>query len=239
MARGDYILFTDSDCLVDQDILKHYLRHFPADGLGGVGGNVVPDSKGIISQYLEHMGVWRPGRGESGIIYLVTANAFFLRDAVVKAGGFDEDFRRPGGEEPELCYRMLGKGFRFECDENAVVIHSHKLTLKSIMRMFFAYGRGRAIFVKKWPDVALWHLPTSFFSWGCTVLGVEAIRRFRFDFVRKFSLGRALVFLVLEYSRILARLYGYRSAMKERGRIHSSTQRGSSDLQSSDKDQRG
>ena len=69
-------------------------------------------------------------------------NAFFVKEAIVKAGYFDEDFRHPGEEEPELCYRMLKKGYRFEYDSNAVVVHSHR----TILRCFFPTGKEAGFF---------------------------------------------------------------------------------------------
>lgn len=215
-ARGQYLLIIDSDCFVDRNILKHYLKHFPDETLGGVGGNVLPDSMNIITKYLDYIGVWRPGYVKSeeryGIVYLVTANAFFLKEAVIKAGYFDEDFRQPGGEEPELCYRMRKKGYYFKYDRDAVVTHSHRTTIKSMIKMFYGYGRGRGIFLKKWPDEPQWK--PSFFR---IILGIDAFRNFIFDYARNVNAGKAFIFLILNYLHLMASYSGCRAELKKSG----------------------
>jgi glycosyltransferase involved in cell wall biosynthesis len=213
-ARGKYLLFIDSDCFADSQILRHYLKHFPDERVGGVGGNVIPRVRNIITEYLEYTGGWKPGIRHGEIVYLVTANAFFPKKALVKAGYFDDAFRRPGGEEPELCYRMLKTGCHFKYEKDAIVIHSHSPTLKSMLKMYFAYGKGRAIFVKKWPEATDWLYPISFSAFCRRILGVDAFKRFIFDFGRNLSLRKAAVFFVLEYARIIASFRGYRTVIK-------------------------
>jgi glycosyltransferase involved in cell wall biosynthesis len=206
-AKGKYLLIIDSDCFVDRNILKHYLKHFPDETLGGVGGNVLPDSDNLIAEYLDYTGVWRPGTVNGEITYLVTANAFFLKEAVITAGYFDEDFRLPGGEEPELCHRMKKKGYRFKYDENAVVMHSHRTTLRSMMKMFWTHGKGEGIFVSKWPNDSLYTV----FFWQI-ILGVLPLWKFKSNFVRNLKVSKAFVFFIFDYIRNLAFYGGYRSS---------------------------
>lgn len=209
-AAGDYILIIDSDCYVDRGILTRYLAHYPDEGLGGVGGDVLPDSVNIIARYLDYIGAWRPGLSHGDIIYLVTANAFFLKQAIVDAGYFDEEFRLPGGEEPELCHRMRKKGYHFKYDKNAVVVHSHRTSIKMMAKMFITHGKGYAIFIRKWPDA----LPMRPWLRG-SLSGREAYLRFTSDFVRNMKFHTALVFFFFEYLRVVAFALGYRSKMKD------------------------
>lgn len=206
LARGEYVLIIDADCCVDRNILTSYLKHFPDSTLGGVGGNVVPDTHNLISEYLDYVSVWRPGVEGGEISYLVTANAFFRTQAIIDAGCFDEDFRYPGGEEPELCYRMKNVGYRFMYDHAAVVQHSHRTTIKSMWRMFYNHGRGNCMYSSKWPELPRWKP-----SLAVIFSGVNSLHRFATDYVRSVSLVKAIVFALLDYLHNFAFYCGYRS----------------------------
>lgn len=205
-AKGEYILSIDSDCLVDKNILKRYLEHYPDEKLGGVGGKVLLDSKNMISKYLDYMGVWRPGCINSEISYLVTANAFFLKKSIINAGYFDEDFLLPGGEEPELCHRIIEKGYNFKYDEGAIVVHCHRTTIINMMKMFSNYGKGHAIFVNKCPDKQPWLV-----SWLYIIIGYDSCKRLKADFFKNLGSCEALIFFVLDYLQTISYYYGYRS----------------------------
>ena len=55
-------------------------------------------------------------------------------------GGFDPTFRI--SEDRELCDRWRHHGYRMTYAPEAVVYHSHFLTLRSFWRQHFNYGRG-------------------------------------------------------------------------------------------------
>lgn len=207
-AAGEYILIIDSDCFVNKLLINQYLKHFPAEMLAGVGGNIVPDTKNRITDYLDYIGVWRPGYKEGRINYLVTANAFFKKNALEEAGLFDEDFRQPGGEEPELCYRLLRKGYHFKYDTDAVVIHSHRTSVAGMLKTFFVHGKGRGILAKKWPDEWIWKTAAKDVVTDI-VLGGNALKKFRSDYLPNRKSFDALIFFVLEYIRLLAYYFGY------------------------------
>lgn len=216
-AQGDYIFIVDSDCIVDSNVLKHYLRHFPDDKLGGVGGNVLPDNKSLVSEFLDYTSVWRPGYVNGEISYLITANAFFLRRAIQEAGYFDEDFNRPGGEEPELCYRIRKQGYHFRYDNNAAVIHSHRTSISDMVKMFFIHGKGNCVFVKKHPDVCDWMLSLS--SLLRIILGDVAMRDFLHNYVQNLDFSKAISFFVLKYLQQVAFYSGFFLKLREIDRL--------------------
>jgi glycosyltransferase involved in cell wall biosynthesis len=204
-ASGKYLLLIDSDCYVDRNILTHYLRHFPDDCLGGVGGNVLPESLNVITEYLDHQGIWRPGVVNGEIAYLVTANAFFLKEAVESAGYFDEEFRQPGGEDPELCCRIRQRGYHLKYDEQANVVHAHRTTFLKFMKTFFVYGKGRGLLAMKCPNEYLWKMP-----FLRIVFGIDSIAAFLFNYIRKVNLLKAITFFTLDYLRMFAYYCGFK-----------------------------
>lgn len=141
-------------------------------------------------------------------MYLVTANAFFLRKAVIEAGNFDENFLSPGGEEPELCYRIRKNSYHFQYDEKAQVMHLHQNTVRDMMKMSFNHGKGAAIFFKKWPEsdekIFLWRI----------ILGTGSLKWAWTKAARKVGLPTVIKYFLLDYIRKWACYFGYRSIMK-------------------------
>ncbi|HVF49944.1 MAG TPA: glycosyltransferase family 2 protein, partial [Pyrinomonadaceae bacterium] len=54
--------------------------------------------------------------------------------------GFDERFRT--SEDREFCDRWLARGARLAYAPDALVRHAHPLTLRTLWRQHFDYGRG-------------------------------------------------------------------------------------------------
>jgi glycosyltransferase involved in cell wall biosynthesis len=152
-ATGDFVAFTDGDCLPDGEWLAHLLRGFDAPEVAGVGGVIRRADEGLVSEYVDVIGLFNPGLGEDGsIIYLATGNACFRRGALLEAGLFDETFRKPGGEEPELCTKIRKMGYVLKAVEDAVVLHHHKQTVKNFLKTIANYGEGQFLFVTIWPE---------------------------------------------------------------------------------------
>ena len=210
-ALGEFLLFLDSDSYVDSDILVHFLGHFPQPGLGGVGGDVIPDYLNIITEFLDAVGTWRPGEDSSGrVTYLVTANAFFLKQAVVEAGYFDEGFRIPGGEEPELCFRMRKIGYHFLFEKRSKVIHTHQNNLKALIGMSLNHGKGKAIMLTKWPNSG------SILKFWRVALGNNSFKWIRAIGLRKRLITTTISFWVLDYIRQWAIYCGFRSEFQQK-----------------------
>jgi glycosyltransferase involved in cell wall biosynthesis len=150
-SRGDILAFIDSDCLPRENWLEEILKGYDFDKTAGVGGVIEArptDSK--VSRYCAYVKMnHNPKTDAGGIVYLITGNASFRRDCLIAAGGFDEHFDFPGGEDPELCYRLKQKGHIFQFNHNAIVYNSHKQSLTDLWRTYFNYGRGEAFLAFK------------------------------------------------------------------------------------------
>ena len=77
--------------------------------------------------------------------YLVTANSLWRRAALDEVGLFDEGFRAPGGEELELCDRLLRAGWDLGWSPDAVVEHEFDVGLRRFLRTNYSYGRGTSM----------------------------------------------------------------------------------------------
>jgi GT2 family glycosyltransferase len=140
LASSEIVAFTDDDCVPDPAWIREIAAAFlENERIGGVGGRVLPMREDLISQYYTHYRILEPPA--SGL-YLVTANAAFLRQALDKTGGFSEDLRAPGGEDVEVSLRVSRAGWLLSYTDRAAVAHDYRRGLRDFARTFRAYGRG-------------------------------------------------------------------------------------------------
>jgi len=143
-CRGEWIAMTDDDCVPEPEWLAKHVAFIEAHPeVGGAGGRVVGYTNGIISRYVDWTKVMLPPIGRDGrAIYLVTANAVFKRELVERLGGFDEAYKWPGGEDPDLSFRATAMGAILLYDPQPVVRHMHRETVRGTYRMFWHHGLG-------------------------------------------------------------------------------------------------
>ena len=144
-ATGEYIVFTDDDCVPDADWLKVYeaaFRQFPAVGFGG---KIVDDPQNEIYGKASQMLVtflYEGGSASIGAIPFFCSNNFaFPREALLRLNGFDESFPLAAAEDRDLCARWL-QFSDMQFLATAIIHHRQMLNFKSFWRQQFRYGRG-------------------------------------------------------------------------------------------------
>lgn len=154
-AKGDYIAFSDADCIPDKEWLSNLVKEFD-DGIVGVGG----PSKNVGDS------LWERSINLAMDTFLGgarTLQARFIRDRrfVRSIGGFNSIYRRqdilkvgglntslPGGEDLELN-KKLSKIGKLLYTPRAVVIHHHSWTLGKFAKKMFRYGKERGM-IRAW-----------------------------------------------------------------------------------------
>jgi glycosyltransferase involved in cell wall biosynthesis len=162
-ARGEFIAFTDADCIVDREWLNCLMQSFAADGsVIGVGGDQLSPSDeaefgtqlngflkliGFISDYVKG----DAGAGHTAIReteHNPTCNVMYKKEVFQKAGFFTEDLWP--GEDVELDHKIRKLGYRLLFNPAAVVFHYRPADIKGFLKMMFRYGRVQAILVKRY-----------------------------------------------------------------------------------------
>ncbi len=117
-ATADVIAFTDDDCRPEPAWLARALGTF-ADGVGIVQGatHADPNAADYGKPFSRTMDV----RRDDG--HYPTCNVFYRRRAFEDVGGFDESFRFACGEDTDLAWRVLGRGWRSAFCADAIVVH--------------------------------------------------------------------------------------------------------------------
>lgn len=145
-ARGTWVVMTDDDCVPDPAWLLELLSFIEAHpSAGAIGGRVVRYKDSYLSRYVDWTGVMLPPVGRDGkVVYLVTANAIVRADHLHQVRGFDETYKWPGGEDPDLSYRLAAAGVELAYAPKAVVKHMHRESVQGTYRMFWHHGLGYA-----------------------------------------------------------------------------------------------
>jgi GT2 family glycosyltransferase len=206
LSSGDLVAFTDSDCLPDETWLGSLVEGFTDPRVGGVGGIVRGGGETIVSEYVDMIRLLDPGFEDGKIPYLITANAAFRREVLFDAGLFDERFRKPGGEEPDLCRRIRDLGYEFRLAEGALVTHRHRQSVRSLLRTIANYGEGRFLLGSQWPEYRI-NQPVKRLL-RLSVAGRGVMQRLP-DYLKRYGVKRAFVFSTLDYLWQPAQLVGY------------------------------
>lgn len=150
-ARHEIVVFVDDDCRVASDWLQKLLLPLDdPDVLGVQGGVTVPEGTNAIGWAESLLGF--PGGGIARIhhagnkardtVEVSTLNAAYRRQAVLDAGGFDEDARL-GGEDYLLAKKVAARG-RLLFVPEAIVRHAARGNLAAIWRWFVRRGMAEA-----------------------------------------------------------------------------------------------
>ncbi|WP_375453126.1 glycosyltransferase family 2 protein, partial [uncultured Nostoc sp.] len=146
-SKGDWILFTDSDCIPCESWIIGYI-----DSMNGsirYAGNVKAWGSDFLSKYYETQEILVPLtviNNETNISpeYLITANALIWKPAIEKIGGFNEDINIAAGEDIDLGWRLLELG-NLSYAFNSVVYHNFDDGILGFIERFRRYRKGNKV----------------------------------------------------------------------------------------------
>jgi glycosyltransferase involved in cell wall biosynthesis len=159
-ARGDVVVFNDSDILASPDLLSQHLRRHRAErGIAVVGWEVQVKDLADYERKLRHPEerghLHPPSRRRLSWLYFLTGNASVGRDDLLRAGCFDENFTGYGHEDLELGYRLQKAGLTIVYEPRAVNYHCQDVAHDDQKEKMKLAGRSTVRFYRKHPDVAV------------------------------------------------------------------------------------
>jgi GT2 family glycosyltransferase len=156
-ARGEVVLFNDSDILASPDLLaRHLARHRERRRIAVVGLEVQVNNLEDYAHKRDHpdeRGSLHPAsRTHLTWLYFLTGNASVRRVDLVDVGSFDENFTGYGHEDLELGYRLQKSGVRIEYEPEAVNYHCQDVGHEDQKAKMRLAGRSTVRFYRKHPD---------------------------------------------------------------------------------------
>lgn len=158
LAKGEIVLFTDSDCVPDHCWIQEMASPFIKNPkISGVKGAYKTKQRGLTARFAQAEFEDRFTLLEkSAFIDMVdTYSAAFKREVFLKAGGFDPSFPVANNEDTELSYRLVSAGHLFVFNPSAFVYHTHPDTLKKYLKIKFWRGYWRIVVYARYPGKAV------------------------------------------------------------------------------------
>jgi glycosyltransferase involved in cell wall biosynthesis len=163
-AHGEYIAFTDADCLVDRQWIRELIKNFN-NHIASVGGpNLTPNEDSPFARRVGKVLTFlsRPGAryGYVGnqvreIYHNPTCNVMYQKKILEEVGGFNH--RLVSVDDEELDFRIRQKGYRILYTPYAIVYHFRRPTWKKFLTMSFLYGLGRMQAIRLHPELGKWY----------------------------------------------------------------------------------
>lgn len=144
-ARGEILLFTDSDCYPCAAWIKRMVSGFTSEKIGVVSGSYdianpgAPLSRAIHAEILYRHRHLMPEFPRVFGSY----NFAVRRDVFERAGGFNENYRHASGEDNDLSYKILSAGYRIRFLQDALVAHVHQEDIRKYLKEQFRHGFWR------------------------------------------------------------------------------------------------
>jgi len=153
-ARGEVVVYTDSDCEADEDWLYYLALSLVRSGHAGMGGpNLIPDEGSWVA---DCVGV-SPGGPTHVMIDDRTAehvpgcNMAFYTAILKQVNGFDPQFRK-AGDDVDVIWRIQNLGRSIGFSPAAQVWHYRRNTVRAYLNQQRGYGEAEALLKYKHPD---------------------------------------------------------------------------------------
>lgn len=155
-ARGEWILFVDSDCRPAPDLIDRYFTVMPDDRVGIVAGEIfdAPGQPGAPAEWAATRGMMdqRTGLDTTPLPFVLTANVLIRRVLWRQLGGFLEGIFN--GEDVDFCWRAQRAGWTIDFRPEASVEHVHRQSVRGLVKQA-ATRRASGVWVRaRWPESA-------------------------------------------------------------------------------------
>jgi len=146
-AKGEILAFIDADCIADKNWLKNLVKPFQDESVGVVAGEVLSDKpRNLVQGFYEYSEFLKQGKKVTSKIAALGAGNTALRKNIFDiVGTFDADFR--WGGDNDLGIRIQKEtNYLIKFAENARVYHTHRASLKGLIKHAYTYGLGKGRF---------------------------------------------------------------------------------------------
>ncbi len=153
-ASGNLICFTDADCIPRAGWLENLLDGFTDLQVGAVAGSYeVANTRSWLARWVHQEIMERHKRMPPFIRAFGSYNVAIPRHVLQATGGFNPVYRRASGEDNDLSYRIIKKGWRIAFRPQAKVAHHHPERVWKYLLEQYRHGFWRAKLYKAHPDM--------------------------------------------------------------------------------------
>lgn len=154
-SSGNIVCFTDSDCVPEKDWVSKIIKAYTSEQIAGVGGSYdIVNSESLFASCIHEEIVQRHLKMPKEVNYLGAFNVSYRRSVLEEVGGFNESYSGASGEDNDIAYRVVKKGYTLIFDKNIRVGHYHPTSLLRYLKQQFKHGFWRMKLYKDHPDMS-------------------------------------------------------------------------------------
>ena len=158
-ASGEILVFTDSDCIVDNHWLENIHKCFLKNNVAAIMGRLIMMPSNLLGDSISALGfpaggaigfdkIWKVDQ-DGFTDSLSTCNCALKRDIFQKMGGFDDSFPFPGGEDSFLAFNLRKADYLIKYCPDAIVYHRARNSFANFVKWQFKRGISSYIFSTK------------------------------------------------------------------------------------------
>ena len=153
-SSGEIICFTDADCLPEREWVSKLVASYGSQEIGGVGGSYgIVNGDKLLSACIHEEISERHLKMPEVVNYLGSFNLSYRRRVLEEVGGFDESFKHASGEDNDLSYRVIQKGYTLIFNKDAKVAHHYPERLIKYLKQQLVHGYWRVKLHRKHPHM--------------------------------------------------------------------------------------
>jgi GT2 family glycosyltransferase len=138
-AAGKIIAFTDADCTVDRDWLRHLIEPLNDSSVGVVGGRILAAQPcNAIEKFGESIHDHKKAIETFQPPYAISMNWSSPRQVLIDTGLFNESYLR--SQDVDLSQRILRRGYKIVYCHEAMIYHRNERTLAGLFREGYQHG---------------------------------------------------------------------------------------------------
>jgi len=153
-ARGEIVLFTDSDTEPTPNWIEMMLVPFADQSVAGAKGTYRTRQREWMARFvqIEYEEKYARMSRARTVDVIDTYSAAYRREAALFDGGFDESYPSASVEDAEFSFRLAKHGYRLVFNPDAIVFHQHATSLPAYCRRKFNIGYWRVRVHERHPD---------------------------------------------------------------------------------------
>ncbi len=156
LAKGQYLCFTDSDCVPQPDWISSLLAGFKAPDIAVVCGSYgIANPESLLARGIQGEIAFRHRHLVPDHPKVFGSYNFCARKGVFdQVGGFSAAYRQASGEDNDLSYKIVEAGYRIYFERKALVDHHHTANALKYLKEQFRHGFWRVRMYSDHPAMA-------------------------------------------------------------------------------------
>lgn len=145
IANGEILVFTDSDTVPHKDWLKNLTSPFENKNIVATTGTYSIENKGSkLAQLIQEEIEYKHSKYNDFVAFGGSYNLAIRKDLFFDIGGFNEEYKNASGEDVDISYKIINKGYKIKFVKDAIVGHYHPENTIKYLKTQFKHGFWRA-----------------------------------------------------------------------------------------------